>query len=124
MEAIPALFLDADPKEFFLAQVVGHSLEDLAYTGDLLLVKKTVSPGLHSLVIARSPAKLSVCKILRPGKKQPYELHSYNQEHGATYTDIRDWVFIGEVRAIFLKSKMPPQPNIVWDSHRALRIPL
>lgn len=123
-EAIPALFLDADPEQFFLAQVVGHSLEDLAYTGDLLLVRRTVSPGLHSLVIAQSPGKKSVCKILRPGKTQPFELHSYNKDHGANFTDIRDWVFIGEVRAIFLKSKVPPQPNIVWDSHRAIRVPL
>lgn len=121
-ESFPALFLDAEPEKFFLAQILGSSLEDLASTGDLLLIRRTTSPGLHTLVMAQSPEGHAVCKILRPGRTQPYELHSYNKQV-PNITDCTGYSFIGEVRAMLLKSVLPPRPNIVWSFHQAIRVP-
>jgi len=119
---IPALFLDADPGQFFLAQIEGRSLEDLAFTGDRLLVRRTASPPVHSLILALSPEGYAVCKVLRPGTSQPYQLCSVNPDC-PNITDLTGWKRIGEVRAIFLASVAPPRPNIVWDDHRPIRVP-
>lgn len=121
-EPVQALFLDAEPEHFFLAQIVGPSLEDMAYTGDRLLVKRTPRPSYNTLVMARPPQGNAVCKVLRPGKAQPYRLCSYNRDC-PDIEDVTGWIFVGEVRAIFLNSAQPPKANIIWDYHRPLRIP-
>lgn len=120
--AVPALFLDAEIDAFFVARIIGPSLEPMAYTGDRLLVKKNPDPPLHSLVLARSPEGHAVCKVLRPGVTQLRRLCSFNPAC-PSFDDLAGWTMIGEVRAIFLDSAQPPLANIVWNQSGPIRIP-
>lgn len=120
---VPALFLDDDPDRFFVVQVEGANLGRLAGSGDLLLVKKAPAVTRDALSIVEVGSGRAECRIVRAIESGPFVVcdpaTGEISPHGSS-----EWKLLGEVVAIFLKSVGPPLPNLVWDLHRPITVPV
>jgi transcriptional regulator with XRE-family HTH domain len=114
-----AFLTGGDTENHDVLEVASDSMYDRIEQGDLVIVRRTVSPPPNTIVAVQSPGGSTYLKILRRNAQTgSLDLESANPKY-RKILDVRGWVF----QAVAVAIIGPPGAgrNIEWNEGRPLR---
>jgi phage repressor protein C with HTH and peptisase S24 domain len=114
---VPAFLVGADLDRHVVCIAAGTSMSPRIRQGERAIVRLDPNPPRNTIVVAEDLNRSRYIKALR--EKGNLQLHSLNGQY-EPITDIRGWVLIGSVVAIWRQYEAG-EPNIEWNNGSPLK---